>query len=889
MRGRLSALVVAVVAVLLAPAVPSAHAAPSAGAARLAHAGSPNSTKAPSGPPITGEGSSGRSGFASSGPSVSGESAAPPSGGDALVENGLGSPMCRNAKSELSAEAQRSCELSDFVAAPDPTGNFALDVNINTGLGDVGNYMAVIIQDFAGFGWTLFVAITHGMLVMFEWCYSLNVLTGEGLIEVENGLHGAGLSFTEPWMVFALCVASVFVVYNGLVRRRVAETLGKTLAMLVMMVVGLSLIVDPGGTIVPLDHLVDEAGIGTLATVASGSPKEPKRTLTGDMRELFSATVGAPWCYLEFGTIDWCEGALDSKLRKSALKIAAKEQAESGCPGLCGRNAGPKAKTLAVSAALLREAHSNGELFLALPANGTARNSTKEEWSLLSVLCGGKEQPADECKGPTAAQAEFRSEKGTYPRLEGVFLIWLGGLGMLLLFGFLALHLLSAAVRTLVFLLFAPAAVLAPAFGDSGRALFRTWLLRLLAAVVSKLVFSFLLGVMLMMTDVLLRLRELKWTAQWFFISGFWWVVFFKRHQVIGLLKATAQGGQATPQRSLASRVRNALETPRAMLKTALWAGGKVRTAAPDVQKRRRLSKAAHEVARQRADEQVTRTLDHDHSEATQRVDSASEIQSRISGHREKLERLRLERQRAIEKGDKRRAAKLGVRAQKVESEIARDQKALTDARRSVSDGEAAERLSGTPYTREQREERSRFLDAQTALPAAGRRNAEGIAREYGALAGLVGHTAQAYEQMSPREQRKARLKIDRELAARSQLHAAAAEFARSNEPAPSRKERRTADKAIDRVVSQRVRDEGRTPASEAKRETAIDRYLAGSARSSAESSNGRPTAGAARQSPHERSDGQEPVSSRSPSTVMDDAQRVARRRKRQLGRGPRR
>lgn len=826
--------------------------------------------RAPNGPPLGGVGM----------PTQDEPDASPPSGGDSLVENGLGSPMCRSA-GDLPDPARRSCEVAGFVAAPDPTGDFALDVNIDTGLGKLGNYVAALFQDFAGFGWMTFVSITHGLIVMFEWCYSLDLLTGKVLAEITNGLHGARISFTEPWLPLSLSAAAVLVVYHGLVRRRVAETLGQALGMLAMMAMGLWLIADPAATIGTLDHWADEAGLGTLAAVASGTPEKPRATFAGDMRRLFSATVGAPWCYLEFGNVDWCEGAgaLDPKLKNAASAIARKEQSESGCRSLCGPSAGPKARALAASAALLREARSNGEMFLALPANEPARNSTKEGWSLLSVLCGGKGDPADKCGGPTAAQAEFRSEKGTQQRLMGVFLVWMGGLGMLLLFGYLALNLLNAALRTVFFLLLAPAAVLAPAFGEGGRALFRTWAMRLLAAVVSKLVFSFLLGVMLMMMDVLLHITVLGWLAEWFLLASFWWGAFFKRHQLVGFLEGAARGGQAPPRRSIARRVREALETPRTMLKPVSGAWRKLRSPGADVLKRRRFTKAGCEAARERADEQVARTLDHDHEDARERVRSAPKTQAELSSQQERLRRIRSERARALAEGDERRAARLGAREQRIEGEARQGQQALTQARRRVADGEVTQRLSGTPHTREQREERSRLLDEQAALPAAGRRNAQGASRDYAALAGLAGHTDEQYKRLDPRRQREARLRIDRELATRSQLAAAAADLARDAQPAPKRGERRKAERELNRALEQRLREEGRAPTSAQPRQTPIDRYLRDSARAQSERSNGDSTRAHAA--------GSEP-GSRGRSPVMDDAFEVAARRKRQLGREPR-
>ena len=60
---------------------------------------------------------------------------------------------------------------------------------------------------------------------------------------------------------------------------------------------------------------------------------------------------------------------------------------------------------------------------------------------------------------------------------------------MVLLIGFIALHLLGAAIISLFYLLLAPAAVIAPALGDGGRAAFRGWATRLLGAVMAKLIY----------------------------------------------------------------------------------------------------------------------------------------------------------------------------------------------------------------------------------------------------------------------------------------------------------------------------------------------------------------------------------------------------------------
>ena len=118
---------------------------------------------------------------------------------------------------------------------------------------------------------------------------------------------------------------------------------------------------------------------------------------------------------------------------------------------------------------------------------------------------------ATACRGSTAAQAEFRTASGTWPRVGGLLLILAGALGLLLLLGFIAVRLLTAALFSLLFLLLTPGVVLAPAFGETGRAVFRRWATQLLSAVVSKLLFSFLLGAVLAVGAILEGLTALGW------------------------------------------------------------------------------------------------------------------------------------------------------------------------------------------------------------------------------------------------------------------------------------------------------------------------------------------------------------------------------------------
>jgi len=322
--------------------------------------------------------------------------------------------------------------------------------------------------------WMALVWAVHALVVMLEWCFTVDLLASASAGGLGSGLRRMEGAFTGPWLPLALAAASVLALHHGLIRRRVAETLGEILLTGAMMAGGLWVIVDPTGTVGSLGEWANQAALGTLAAAAQGTSARPGRTFGTSLDTVFAAAIEAPWCYLEFGDVGWCREPtrLDPRLRRAGLSIAASELALVGCNGssaasaLCAAPGSAPARALEHSAELLRDARSNGALFLALPANGAARNSINGEGSLLRTICQSAE--ATSCRGPTAAQAEFRTSGATWSRVGGLMLIVAGLLGMLALLGFLALRLLAAAIFSLLYLLLAPAMVLAPAFGDGG-------------------------------------------------------------------------------------------------------------------------------------------------------------------------------------------------------------------------------------------------------------------------------------------------------------------------------------------------------------------------------------------------------------------------------------
>jgi hypothetical protein len=723
-------------------------------------------------------------------------SSQPPGAGDVLADNGLRSPICRE-RAEVPATVRADCAASGFAGSSAPTGDYAFDVHIDTGLAHFSNYLEAAVQDAAQWGWMALVALVRGVLVMLEWCYSLNLLAAPLLTEVAGALRSAESTLTTPGLAIVMTVASMLAVYHGLVRRRVAQTLGQVLAMVAMMVGGLWAIVDPTGTVGAMSGWVNTASVAALGAVAAGTPEHPARTLAGDVHAVFNDVITSPWCYMEFGNVRWCRepALLDGRLKQTALRIASTERAlaASRFPS------GSQHASLMSAVSLLDRARDNGDLFLALPANGVARNSINEDSSLLSVLCGGSKNTT-QCTGPTAAQAEFRTQHGTWPRVVGLLMIWAGALTMLVLFGWIGLRLLAAAVLSLFLLLLAPAAVLAPALGDGGRGFFRVWATRLLGALTAKLVYSVLLGATLLLTDSLAALSALGWWIQWMLISAAWWLAFQERHHLLGVARVgpasraptvSVPGGGAGARPKGALRVARQRALGRVTDAAVLGAGRRAKRAmlpAPlNAQRRAQVAREARGRARAIADKQVLATLEHDRRHAEATVADGPHRQASISARRAQLARVQ-QAQRAAEERhaahqdpggasaelQRRRAMRLAARAQRVEAAIATERDALTAARRTAAEQERAHEHGRRRFSEAQVRDRSRFLDEQAALPDRSRPNERGQRRDYRRLAALAQETEHEFDELSAERRHRAMLRIDDELAMRAGLEGAA-------------------------------------------------------------------------------------------------------------------
>ncbi|HEX2702191.1 MAG TPA: hypothetical protein VHM72_02020, partial [Solirubrobacteraceae bacterium] len=282
-----------------------------------------------------------------------------------------------------------------MAVAPVPLSNYAFDTNVESGLdASFDEDVDSIVEDLVITPvWTVVVWLVHVAVVALEWCYTIDLLAPSMLNAVVNALNNTERIFTQPWLGLALALGGIAYAWNGLVRRRVAETLGQALVTSAMIAVGLWIIADPVGTVGAASELSDEAAVGTLAATTTGDVSRPIGSLDNALGEVFDSAITGPWCYLEFGDVDWCRdpSKLDPRLGRTARALERLYTAGATChgpaPGLveCAPGGSAEQRTYASTALALSSARTNGALFLALPANGLARNDLASQTTLPTL------------------------------------------------------------------------------------------------------------------------------------------------------------------------------------------------------------------------------------------------------------------------------------------------------------------------------------------------------------------------------------------------------------------------------------------------------------------------------------------------------------------------
>jgi hypothetical protein len=470
----------------------------------------------------------------------------PPASGDSTSQYadpfttlGATSPFCGRPVGRV---ARLDCRVSRSVAHPYPISSYGLDQHVPTGVTDIGDNVLAALQMVAEFVWFALVLVIKGVLLLLEWAFSLDLLnsTMASVKHALDSLHNDVLG--RPWFLLAVSVAGLWGIWRGLVQRRTIETLGGLAATVALMLVALVLISDPTDTVGHASQLTDEAALGVVSGASSGDVSRPEQSFATALEGVFRTTVEKPWAALEFGDTRWALSPAKPGSRvtnadvwlafpagsseRSALYKLQKGSGSSSVLDVLSRATQIAANPVGDAIALLHEIGSSGH---SLPS-GVASYVHKDP-----------------------SKVRIQEAGGTFPRLALLVLVAIGLTGAILLFLYVGVKLLLASVMSLLLVLLAPAMLLAPAFGQSGRATTIAWAKRLAGALAAKLIYALLLAVLLVASSAIDSL-QIGWFGTWLILIAFWWGALLKRRELVGFVsvgQGPRDGGSAGGGRTL--------------------------------------------------------------------------------------------------------------------------------------------------------------------------------------------------------------------------------------------------------------------------------------------------------------------------------------------------
>jgi hypothetical protein len=456
-------------------------------------------------------------------PEASNNGNAAPNAFDALAGP---SPFCKDLAVQLSGAPARNCGLTETISQPHPTSSYGLDAWHSDDPTDIADTVGSGFQSLVQAVWLAAIYGVKGVLLLLEWAFSVNLVNDATMPRIANALNVMHNNLLgESWMLLGIAVAALWGIWNGLVRLRTVDTLLGLAATVGLMIVALVIIANPEPTVGHFSKIANEsamqvmrvASLGTVKPSASGPAEESYADAlagTADTLMLF------PWCALQFGDVDYCIG-----------------QHEDG--------------------------HTVADVWLAFPAGGPARKALyqktagqdqngvaqalqqgfadaffpqqAQQMQAEQAAVGPAINAADKIIQPSPAHVAIQQSGGMVARLALLAIILFGLLGAILLLFWLGFKLVYATILTLLYTLLAPAMLIAPSFGASGRASTVAWLQRLAGAIFSKFVFALLLAILLLASGLISRLG-IGFLATWLVNTAFWWGAFLKRSHLVSLL-----------------------------------------------------------------------------------------------------------------------------------------------------------------------------------------------------------------------------------------------------------------------------------------------------------------------------------------------------------------
>jgi hypothetical protein len=500
-------------------------------------------------------GEKGKTGVAT-GANGAGPKAAPapviPYGGslDPTAVLGIENPLCGE-PNKLSAQQVRNCRSSHSPEAAFPVGNYGWDIHIEEG-GFISSLFVPAVSfvlQLLSVLWLLLLMMLKGCLIILGFAFSLSPFTNNRMLgEIGSGLTNFFNQLTSPWLSTLFVVLGGWGLYNGLIRRKTGETMAGMLMALVMMLAALWIIHSPRDTVGRLSEAVNSASLAAVSAPASGHVSAPIRSYNDAMSAVWNQMTAVPFCAMDFSDVHWCMSAEPSDEALEAARSglsdgdAFTQQLLTQLP----KNEEKASKALqAELAALFGGAPTIRQLYLRFSPESGPRdklwdyyNGTPDEQVGLPLEIGPQIDIGGGSDGHAPDKVSMQGRSGVLTRMVMVLVFTIGLLGGLLLLLWLAMKLVMATASAFVLVLATPLAMFFPVFGQTGRTIFTRWATSLIGAVVAKLIYSGLLGIVLLGSSVIGRaIGASSPTLGLVAVMAFWWAVFLSRDKYLAVFQ----------------------------------------------------------------------------------------------------------------------------------------------------------------------------------------------------------------------------------------------------------------------------------------------------------------------------------------------------------------
>lgn len=441
-----------------------------------------------------------------------------------------------------------------------PLSHYALDQHFDgvkaslTGGVDVSGVPPLIAYFLANALWQLTAFIASAVITLFTFAFSLDLVSGSeatggagALAPVADAVRAIYSDvFGAPWLAVAIVLTGMWAMWRALIQRRYAETAGALGLSVVFVVIALAFVTQPERTIGSVSKWSNDMSAAFLSLSQQGdvgSEQEAKRAASD---QLFQLLVYEPWVVLNFGGVEHCvvpdTGSDDENPDSVAVRPLA---SDSGRDAELRRELRGGIQVDAEGKTCINNRNKYANRFL---RHAPGSEDRTKEYEAINEADTGKlpEDARSDGYRLTAADkpaVDAMEKGGQYQRLLMALVIFVAQLGVWLLLGSLSVAVILAQVLVLLLLAFAPVALVVGVFPGRGHDFFRGWLMRLVAFLLRKAIYSLILAVLLAVAAALQAASaNLGWLLSFGLQALFFWSVFIYRKELAGQLTAATAG-----------------------------------------------------------------------------------------------------------------------------------------------------------------------------------------------------------------------------------------------------------------------------------------------------------------------------------------------------------